>query len=85
MDPTVTAIFVVITRAPAPVVASGITRIDDLNSDSTAAAHAIVVSIVAACAELVALPAGTATIWRSAAVEFALEEPLRDGAIVDAR
>ena len=84
MDATIAAVLVIIARTSTPMVSIREARVDDLNSESTAAAHAIIVGIEAAGAEFVALAARAAAVGLSLVVEFTLEEPLADGAVVDA-
>ena len=84
MNPTITTILITIARAPAPMVSIRETRINNMQDNATPTGHAIAVSIEAAGAELVALPASGAAVWLAAAVEGAGEKFLVDGAGVDA-
>ncbi len=79
------AIFVIIARAPTPMVSIRIARIDNLQGDGRTACDTIIVGIEAACGELIAAAAGATTIRLAGAIEAALEELLVHGAVVDAR
>ncbi len=67
------------------MVASGVTRINDLQGDCGTASDTIIIGIEAACGELVAATASATAIRLAAAVYVALEELLVDGAVVDTR
>ena len=67
------------------MVASRVTRINDLQGDCGTTSDTIIIGIEAACGELVAATASATAIRLAAAVYAALEEFLVDGAVVDTR